>query len=553
MAKPVILAVDDDPQVLRAVGQDLKARYLDYRVVLASSGAEALETLQQLLERGHAIALFVADERMPGMLGTEFLTRAIRLAPEAGRVLLTAYADTETAIRAINAIGLDHYLLKPWHPPEEKFYPVLDDLLAEWTASSTRLPDGIRIGGTALSPASYAMRSFMAANGVAYHWIDLDRDAATRELALRSSPDLNEPLIWFTDGSVLVNPEIAQLAAKLDMSTRPALAHYDLVIVGGGPAGLAAAVYGASEGLRTALVERLATGGQAGTSSNIENYLGFPEGVAGADLAERASRQARKFETEILKPQEVTAVETNDPYRTLVLSDGTRLSATAVLLAPGMEVRRLEAPGVEALSGAGIFYGAGQSEGALLRRRHVHILGAANSAGQAALHFSRYAYQVTMLVRGSGLDSTMSDYLVKRIAAARNIDVIAGVSVAGVSGHGHLESITLLHSETGNTTEVAANALFIFIGQAPRTAFVDGVVGRDGQGFILTGPDLPRVDGRVAGWPARLRRDPFLLETSVPGVFAAGDARHGSGKRVAAAVGEGSATVGMVHQYLSTV
>jgi len=553
MAKPVILAVDDDPEVLNAVERDLRQHFrADYRVMKVGSGAEALDTTRQLKQRGSMIALFLVDERMPEMTGTQFLMEAIKLYPEARKVLLTAYADTETAITAINDIGLDQYLLKPWEPPSERLFPVLDDLLMDWVARTRPPFDGMRIAGTSLSSSSYALKDFLSGNQVPYQWVDLDDDAPMREL-VSAMPDGMQrlPVVFFPDGSSMVQPSPLDLAARIGMQTQALRPFYDLVVVGGGPAGLAGAVYGASEGLRTILVERYATGGQAGTSSQIENYLGFPTGVSGADLARRATMQAKRFGAEILTAQDVVEIRRNDPYRTVKLSDGSELSCFAVMIASGMEVRRLEVPGVDELVGAGVFYGAALTEAAAYRDRDVVVIGGANSAGQGAMFFSRHARSVTMLIRGSKLSASMSQYLVDRIAETKNVRVLPNSVVTGVTGDGRLESITVQNLLTDEHTELPAAAMFIFIGTAPRTAMVDGLVERDAQGFILTGRDL-LIDGRPPReW--RLVRDPFLFETSVPGVFAAGDARRGSGKRVASAVGEGSATVSMIHQYLETV
>jgi thioredoxin reductase (NADPH) len=553
MSKPVLLAVDDDPEVLNAVERDLRHHYrADYRVVKASSGRQALDAVRQLKQRGSAIALFLADERMPEMTGTQFLMEAIKLYPEARRVLLTAYADTETAITAINRIGLHHYLLKPWEPPTERLYPVLDDLLLDWLAHTRPAYEGIRVAGTALSAASYQVKDFLSGNQIPYRWLDLDTDAAARELVSALPDGMSRlPVVFLSDGTALVQPTTLEIAERVGLQTKALQPFYDLVVVGGGPAGLAASVYGASEGLRTILVERNAPGGQAGTSSQIENYLGFPGGVSGADLARRATTQARRFGAEILTVQDVVEIRRNDPYRTVVLSDGSELSCYAVLLSPGMEVRRLEAPGIEELTGAGVYYGAALTEATTYRGCHVYVVGGANSAGQGAMFFSRYAQKVTMLLRGPGLSTSMSRYLVDRIEEAKNVDVLATTVVCGVRGNGRLEAITLRDLSTGEMREVPASAVFIFIGTAPRTDIVGGLVERDPQGFILTGRDL-MADGR---WPKswNLERDPYLFETSVPGIFAAGDARHGSGKRVASAVGEGSATVSMIHQYLQTV
>jgi len=553
MSKPVLLTVDDDPEVLNAVERDLRAHYrTDYRIVKASSGAQAIEAVQQLKHRGSQIALFLVDERMPQMTGTQFLAEAIKIYPDARRVLLTAYADTETAITAINKIGLDHYILKPWEPPSSQLYPVLDDLLSDWFARARPSFDGIRLAGTAYSPASFAVKDFLASNQVPYQWLDMDDDATVRELLSGASGGVTGlPLVFFPDGDVLVQPSTRELAVKLGMQTRAQKPFYDLIVVGGGPAGLAASVYGASEGLRTILIERSAPGGQAGTSSFIENYLGFPGGISGADLARRAVMQAKRFGAEIITAQEAVEIRREDPYRRVILSDGSELSGYAILIAPGMEVRRLETPGVEPLLGVGVYYGAALTEGATCRGRDVVIVGAANSAGQGAMFFSRYARKVTMVVRGTDLSAGMSRYLVDRIAETPNVEVLLNTVVAGARGEGRLEAVTVGNTVSGEEREITATGMFIFVGQMPRTALCGKLVMRDEQGFVLTGRDV-MVDGRrPAGWTAA--RDPFLFETNVPGIFCAGDARYGSGKRCAAAVGEGSATVSMIHQYLQTV
>jgi len=553
MSKPVLLTVDDDPEVLNAVERDLRHHFrTDYRVVKASSGDQALEAVRQLKQRGAHVALFLVDERMPQMSGTQFLIEAIKIYPDARRVLLTAYADTETAILAINRIGLDHYLLKPWEPPSERLFPVLEDLLSDWFARARPAFDGIRVAGNALSPASFAVKDFLASNQVPYQWIDMEDEASVRNLLSGSAggaPRL--PLVFFTDGSTLVQPTARELAEKLGMQTRARQPFYDLLIVGGGPAGLAAAVYGASEGLRTVLVERSAPGGQAGTSSKIENYLGFPSGIRGDDLARRAADQAKRFGAEILTVQEAVQIKREDPYRKVLLSDGSELAGYAVLIAPGMEVRRLETEGVNELLGAGVYYGAALTEAATYRGQDVCVVGGANSAGQGAMFFSRHARKVTLLVRGPDLGAAMSRYLVDRLAETPNVDVLVNTTVVGVRGNDRLEGITVQDGATGTRRELPAAAMFIFIGTAPRTALVADVVQRDPQGFVLTGRDLMSDGNRPAGWtPAR---DPFPFETSVPGIFCAGDARLGSGKRVASAVGEGSATVSMIHQYLRMV
>jgi thioredoxin reductase (NADPH) len=552
MAKPVILTVDDEPEVLNSIERDLRQHYsATYRVMKASSGEQALDTVHQLKRRGMTVALFVVDQRMPGMAGTQFLAEALKLYPDARRVLLTAYADTDTAITAINSIGLDHYLLKPWEPPSERLYPVLDDLLSEWFARARPEYDGIRVAGATLSPGSYAIRDFLAGNQVPYQWLDIDRDATARELLSKLSQGTPRlPVVFLPDGSVLVQPGTRELAERIGLQTRTQRPFYDLVIVGGGPAGLAGAVCAASEGLRTVLIERSAPGGQAGGSSRIENYLGFPSGLSGSDLARRASIQARRFGTEMLTAQEAVRIQRNDPYRTVKLVDGSELSCYAVLFAAGMEVRDLDVPGVPPLVGAGVYYGAALTEAATYRGRDVFVVGGANSAGQGAMFYSRYARKVTLLVRGPNLDS-MSQYLVTRITETTNIEVLTRTVVKEVWGKDRLEALTLGDAASGETHRVAADALFIFIGQAPRTQILADFVARDSQGFVLTGSDVLVNRKRPQNWTPD--RDPFPFETSVPGIFAAGDARHGSGKRVAAAVGEGSAAISMVHRYLETV
>jgi thioredoxin reductase (NADPH) len=551
--RPVILAVDDDAEVLAAVERDLRQRYrADYRIVSASSGEEALETVREFKARGTPIALFLVDQRMPGMGGTDFLAEARKLYPDTRKVLLTAYADTEAAIASINRVGLDHYLVKPWTPPDVRLYPVLDELLSGWTAH-VRLPfDGLRVAGSRWSRQCYEVREFLSRNNVPYQWIDIDRDPAMHELASQLSPGLVElPLVLFPDGGHLVCPTPAALAERVGLKTHAAMPFYDLIVVGGGPAGLANAVYGASEGLRTLLIECNATGGQAGTSSRIENYLGFPSGITGADLAQRATAQALRFGVEILTAREVVGLRRNDPYRIVRLADGSEVSAKAVVLATGMSVRMLDVPGIGPLLGAGVFYGAALSEAAAYRDADVCVVGGANSAGQGALFFARYARKVTMLVRASGLHPSMSHYLAARIETTPNIEVVAGAQVSAVSGNGHLERVTLRDVHTGEERPLDVSALFIFIGAAPRTEMLAGVIERDDKGFILTGLDGSQPGGRPKGWT--LDRDPFMFETNVPGVFAVGDVRSGANRRVAAAVGEGSAAIYTVHRYLETV
>ncbi len=552
-AKPVILSVDDDPQVLGAIERDLRAQYRrDYRIVKAGSPEEAMEVSVQLKERGTPIALFLVDQRMPHMTGTEFLGEVSKLHPDSRKVLLTAYADTEVAIQGINTVGLDHYLMKPWDPPDQLLYPVLDDILAEW-AAVVRVPfDGIRVAGARSSPQSYAVKEFLSRNQVPYQWIDIDEDAPTRELVSALVGGVGKlPVVLFPDGQHLVAPSTRDLAEMAGLKTKATRPFYDLIIVGGGPAGLANAVYGASEGLNTLLIEERAPGGQAGTSSRIENYLGFPKGVSGADLTNRATAQARRFGAELLTAQAVMGLRREDPYRIVTLADGTEVASYAVVIATGMEVRALEAPGIDPLLGIGVYYGAAMTEAATYRGRDVCVVGGANSAGQGALFFSRYAKRVTMLVRAPDLSTSMSQYLVDRIIATENIEVINRVEVRKVVGSGELDSVLLRDLDTGEEKDIDADAMFIFIGTRPCSDMLAEIIERDENGFILTGPDLPKHNGRPRGWG--LDRDPLLFETNIPGVFAAGDVRSGANRRVAAAVGEGSAAIYSVHRYLMTV
>ena len=553
MTKPVILSVDDDPQVLNAVERDLRRHYQsDYRVVKATSGAEALEAVKQLKQREVPLALFLVDQRMPVMNGTQFLAEAIKYYPEARKVLLTAYADTEAAIASINQIGLDYYLMKPWDPPDQNLYPILDDLLSDWQATVPMPYEGIRVAGTLWSSSSHAVKDFLSRNRIPYLWQDIEHNVEARELVEAIPPEKRRlPVVFFPNGDMLIQPDNRLLAEKIGMQTQATQPYFDLIIVGAGPAGLGAAVYGGSEGLRTALIEREATGGQAGTSSRIENYLGFPRGLSGADLARRATAQASRFGVEILTTQEVTKVRVDELYRIAVLEDGSELSCKAMVIASGVTTRTLDAPGVEKLTGAGIYYGAALTEAAHYRGRHIFVVGGANSAGQGAVFFSRYAKQVTMLVRGSALSRSMSHYLINQIAETPNIEVCVETEVAEAHGDNRLEAITTIDRKSGETQKRPADALFAFVGAAAHTEMVAGVVERNSAGFILTGPDLLREGKRPAGWS--LKRDPYLLETSVPGIFAAGDVRQGAIRRVASAVGEGAVAVSFVHQYLNTV
>jgi thioredoxin reductase (NADPH) len=556
MPKPILLSVDDDVNVLRAIERDLRSQYgAEYRVIGSESPEGALDLLKQLKIRSDEVALLLADQRMPQMDGVRFLQEAMQIYPDAKRALLTAYADTNAAISAINQANVDYFFMKPWDPPAEHLYPQLDDLLGDWQASYHPTFQGIRVLGTRWSPKSYELRDFMARNHVPFQWIDVElsaNDPETKRLLEVLGPDANElPIVLFPDGSKLLESVPADVAQKVGLRTRAQTSFYDLAIVGGGPAGLAAAVYGASEGLHTVMLEREAPGGQAGMSSRIENYLGFPTGLSGGDLARRAVVQAQRFGVEILSPQEAIAVRTEGSYRILKTADGNEISCHALMIATGVQWRRLDAPGVDRLQGAGIYYGGGSTEALSCKGEIVYVVGAANSAGQAAMNFARFAERVVILVRGSSLSSTMSQYLIEQIQQTPNVQIWAHASVAEAHGDGHLEEISVLCTDTNKVERVRANAMFIFIGALPRTDWLSGVVERDDRGFILTGPDLIRVGEHPKGW--NLERDPFLLETSVPGIFAVGDVRHGSVKRVASGVGEGSVAVQFIHQYLSKV
>ncbi|MEV0398177.1 FAD-dependent oxidoreductase [Polymorphospora rubra] len=550
MANPAILTVDDDPAVSRAVARDVRRRYGDrYRVVRATSGAEALDALREIKLRGEQVAVLLADYRMPAMNGIEFLEAAMDLFPRARRVLLTAYADTNAAIDAINVVDLDHYLLKPWHPPEEKLYPVLDTLLDAWQATPDPAITEMRVVGHRWSAPSFAVRDFLARNLVPFRWLLADEPEGGRLLTAAGVTAADVPLVVTPDGKSLVMPTEADLAAHIGLSTTPAADFYDLVVVGGGPAGLGAAVYGASEGLRTMLVERRATGGQAGQSSRIENYLGFPDGVSGSQLTERARRQALKFGTELLSARDVVGLESAGSAKVLRFADGSSIAAHTVVLATGVAYRRLAAPGLEELAGRGVFYGSATTEAPSCSGADVYIVGGANSAGQAAVHFARYAGRVHMLIRGGDLRRSMSQYLIEQIQGIGNIEVHPFTEVAGGTGDDHLERLELRDTRDGRTRHVDTSWLFIFIGAEPRTDWLGGAVQRDGRGFVLTGPDLMAGGGRPPGWA--LPRDPYHLEASVPGVFAAGDVRAESVKRVASAVGEGAMAVSLVHRYLA--
>jgi thioredoxin reductase (NADPH) len=556
MAKPILLCVDDDPDVLRAIERDLRSHYgAEFRVIGSGSPEAALELLKQLQVRNDSVALLLADQRMPHMDGVAFLQEAMRIFPNAKRALLTAYADTNAAISAINQANINYFFLKPWDPPTEHLYPQIDDLLDDWRASYRPKFEGIRVLGTRWSPRSYELRDFLARNRVPYQWIDVEtsaNDPETKQLLEALGAEATRlPIVLFPDGTKLLESVPAEVAKRVGLQTRAQTNFYDLAIVGGGPAGLAAAVYGASEGLHTVMIEREAPGGQAGMSSRIENYLGFPNGLSGGDLARRAVVQAQRFGVEILSPQEATGVRTEGSYRFIKLADGIEISCHALMIATGVQWRRLEAPGIDRLQGAGIYYGGGATEAMACKGEITYVVGGANSAGQAAMNFAKYAERVVILVRGSSLASTMSQYLIDQIEETPNIQVWSHASVAEAHGGTHLEEISVLCSDTNKLERVPATSMFIFIGAQPRTDWLAGIIERDERGFILTGPDLVRDGARPQGWT--LDRDPYLLETNVPGLFAVGDVRHGSVKRVASGVGEGSVAVQFIHQYLSKV
>jgi thioredoxin reductase (NADPH) len=584
--RPVLLTVDDNPQVVRAIERDLRRQYgKRFRVLKAESGQEALRLVKKLKLRNEILALLLADQRMPQMSGVSLLEEVMNIFPEAKRVLLTAYADTEAAIRSINKAKIDYYLMKPWDPPEEQLYPILDDLLDDWWALTKPPFEGIRIIGLRWSPKSYDVKHFLARNGIPYQWLDIEGDQEARRLVSiasstksgkspNSSVDTNTvtperisspiapssepsslhlPLVIFPDGSLIAEPTNSQIAEKIGLKTHAQMPFYDLIIIGGGPAGLAAAVYGASEGLGTLLIERQAPGGQAGMSHNIENYLGFPSGLSGSNLARRAATQAARFGAEILTPQEAVSLRVDGPYRIVKLNDGTEISCHALLIACGVSYRELkDVKGIDKLTGYGVYYGASMVEALSCRGEDVFMVGGANSAGQAAIHFSKYAKTVTLVVRSDSLSKSMSHYLIHQIDETANIHVLLNSKVTEVRGENKLEFITITNSQTGQVLTLPSRELYIFIGAVPHTDVLVGLIERDANGFILTGPDLIH-NGREhpQGWT--LDRQPYLFETNVPGIFAAGDVRHGSMKRVAASVGEGSIAVQLIHQYLKRV
>jgi thioredoxin reductase (NADPH) len=548
-SKPVLLTVDDDPGVSRAVARDLRRRYgQDYRIVRAESGPQALEALREIKLRGDKVAVLLADYRMPEMSGLEFLEQAMDLFPYARRALLTAYADTDAAIQAINVVDLDHYLLKPWEPPAEKLYPVVDALIELWLDAGDRPVTEAQVVGHRWSARSFEVRDFLARNSVPYRWFTAEQPEGRRLLEAAGFDDTSIPLVVTPTGDSLVDPSAEELADRVGLSTTPAGDFYDTVIVGGGPAGLGAAVYAASEGLRTVLLEREATGGQAGQSARIENYLGFPDGISGTQLTDRARRQAGRFGAEILTARHVGGLDVRGSSRVVHFDDGHELAAHTVVLATGVAYHKLDVPGTERLTGLGVFYGLAATEARACADEDVYVVGGANAAGQAAVFLSRHARRVTLLVRADGLERSMSHYLVRQIGDTPNIEVRPNTKLVGAAGQEHLERLSVCDTRAGTVDEVPASFLFVFIGAAPCTEWLDGVVERDPRGFVLTGPDLLVGGKRPRGWP--LDRDPYYLEGSVPGIFAAGDARANSVKRVASAVGEGAMAIQLVHRYL---
>ncbi len=549
-ARPVLLTVDDDPSVSRAVARDLRRRYgNDYRILRADSGPAALEAIREVVLRGEQVAVILADYRMPQMSGIEFLEQAMDLVPHARRALLTAYADTDAAIAAINVVDVDHYLLKPWEPPEEKLYPVIDELLAAWQRDGHATERKIKILGHPWSAPSYEVRDFLARNLVSYRWYNVAEPDGQRLMAAAGATPDDIPVVITSDGDPLIRPGLAELANAVGLSTAPTEEFYDLVIVGGGPAGLGAAVYGASEGLKTVIIERAAAGGQAGQSSRIENYLGFPDGVSGDQLTERARRQALRLGAELITARNAVGLEVQGPARRLVFDDGSSVLTKSVLLATGVSYRELVADGLAELVGRGVYYGSASTQATACAGDHVIIVGGANSAGQAAVFFSRHAARVTLAVRGESLERSMSSYLIEQIAAIDTIDVRTRTRVDRCTGSDHLECVTLVDLDDGSTQQVDAGHLFVFIGAAPLTGWLPAELSTDDAGFVRTGPDLVVEGQRPLGW--ELDRDPYLLESSIPGVFVAGDVRSQSVKRVASAVGEGALAVTLVHRYLA--
>jgi len=551
MEKPIIFSIDDDQQVLNAIARDLKAKYSkNYKVMSTTSANEALERLTELKNEGKAVAMFVCDQRMPEMEGVEFLEQAIKIYPDAKRILLTAYSDTEAAIKAINRVQLDYYLMKPWDPPEQNLYPILDDMLVDWQADYVPDLKGIRIIGYQYSPLSHNIKDYLAGNLIPYIWLDIEKNPEARKfMELNNLPEECLPIVLLDDGVILKQPDIFMLAENIGTNPEITEEVYDVVVIGAGPAGLAAAVYGASEGLRTLVVERKAPGGQAGTSSRIENYLGFPSGLTGADLTRRAISQARRMGAEFLSPKEVVAISEADNYKRVTFATGKAINCRAIIITTGVDYRKLETKGIEHLTGAGIYYGASMTEAAACKDKNVYIVGGGNSAGQSAVYLSKFAVKVYIVIRKDSLSYTMSSYLIQQIKALRNIEVLINTEIRETTGDTHLENLTIENLTTGDHTTADAAALYIFIGAKPYTDWLGDALRRDKKGFIETGHDLMAYNDYKQHW--KLKRDPFLLETSVPGVFAAGDVRAGAMNRVASAVGEGSMAISFVHKYLA--
>ena len=550
MPKPVIFTIDDDPSVLSSVERDLRARYgQNYRILPINQGRTALDYLEKLEQRNETVALFLVDQRMPEVSGTEFLAEAMKMYPHAKRVLLTAYADTQAAIDSINEVGLDYYLMKPWHPPEEKLYPILDELLEDWKIH-VRLPyEGIRVAGTLWSLSSHEVKDFLTRHQIPYQWLDIEKDSGARKLVEGITAETKLPVVFFPDGKVLIEPDLKTLADKVGLQTRAELPFYDIVVIGSGPAGLAAAVYAGSEGYQCLVIEKAAPGGQAGSSPKIENYLGFPAGISGDDLTRRAVSQAKRFGVEILSAQEAVQVEIKDAYRIVKLKDGSEISSHAVLMATGASFHTLKMPGAEALTGAGIYYGAAYTEAMNYKERHVFVVGGANSAAQGALYLSRFASKVTVLIRGH--EPTASKYLVDALIDNPKIEILLNTDLLEVRGTNALEQITIKETKRRETQTLDAAALFVFIGVRPQSQIVSGLVMCSDKGYIFTGPDVMVDKKPPPGWT--LERDPFLLETSVPGIFAAGDVRYGTNHRVASAVGEGAIAYALMKEYLKTL
>lgn len=551
--QPIIVSVDDDQQVLRAIGRDLKSRYRsDYRIISSDSAREVLDTLRELRNKGEEVALFISDQRMPEMEGVEFLEKARDIYPDAKRVLLTAYSDTNAAIKAINDVQLDYYLMKPWDPPDEKLFPVIDDLLADWQAGYIPPYIGLRVVGYQFSPKSHAVKDFLAGNLFPYQWLDIETSQDARELLEINGIDRKDlPAIFFEDGSYVCDPLIPEIAGKLGLNPKASSDLYDVVIIGAGPSGLAAAVYGASEGLKTLLIEKRAPGGQAGTSSRIENYLGFPTGLSGADLARRAITQATRFGAEFLSPQEVRKVALKDQYKIVTLGDGTEIATRSIIITTGVDYRKLDTKGTENYTGAGVYYGAATTEAVACREKDVYVVGGGNSAGQAAMYLSKFARNVFIVIRKEDLTSTMSAYLIDQITRTNNITVLPCTEITEVCGSDKLEKVVLENMPTREKRDASAAAVFVFIGARPYTEWIELDIFKDDKGYIETGRDILRHHQYAAVW--KLQRDPYLLETCVPGIFAAGDVRSGAMNRVASAVGEGSMAISFVHKYLAEV